>query len=288
MVTTAGRAQGQVSRPPSTSAGHCLLPPPPPLRRRWPAAGQQRGQHLAGLVAVVVDGLFAQDDELGLFLCRPGPLRSLATARGCSSASVSTRMARSAPMAMAVRRVSWHWATPHGDGDDFGGDAFFFQAHGLFQRRFRRKGSCSSRELSRCNPRPASPRRVPSMRRFSVLQLDVYVNRHSKRGCTGHGTWAVPPFAALDWRTGSLLERRRLFYEPGDIPAAAVYPVAHPCGLCEPHLMAIWLCLASDRSCCRPAPWSLPGLFPGSSAASAPHRKLCSRPAALRPAPSVG
>ncbi len=37
---------------------------------------------------------------------------SLATASGCSSSALSTRMARSAPMAIAVRRVSWHCATP--------------------------------------------------------------------------------------------------------------------------------------------------------------------------------
>jgi len=36
----------------------------------------------------------------------------LATASGCSSASVSTRIARSAPIASAVRSVSWHWLTP--------------------------------------------------------------------------------------------------------------------------------------------------------------------------------
>ncbi|MNL71205.1 hypothetical protein D3C87_1963240 [compost metagenome] len=40
-------------------------------------------------------------------------LSSLATASGCSSSAVSTRMPRSAPMAIAVRRVSWHLASPH-------------------------------------------------------------------------------------------------------------------------------------------------------------------------------
>ncbi len=37
---------------------------------------------------------------------------SLATASGCSSTSVSTRMPRSAPMASAVRIVSAHCGTP--------------------------------------------------------------------------------------------------------------------------------------------------------------------------------
>jgi hypothetical protein len=34
---------------------------------------EQRGQHLAGLVVVVVDRLLAQDDEIGLFLVDQGP-----------------------------------------------------------------------------------------------------------------------------------------------------------------------------------------------------------------------
>src|SRR5437660_8362378 len=38
---------------------------------------------------------------------------SLATASGCSSTSVSTRIARSAPIASAVRNVSWQAVTPH-------------------------------------------------------------------------------------------------------------------------------------------------------------------------------
>ncbi|MCY1241416.1 hypothetical protein D9M72_543140 [compost metagenome] len=38
---------------------------------------------------------------------------SLATASGCRSSFDSTRMPRSAPMAIAVRRVSWHCVTPH-------------------------------------------------------------------------------------------------------------------------------------------------------------------------------
>src|SRR5262245_52328328 len=40
-------------------------------------------------------------------------LSSFATASGCSSASLSTRMARSAPSASAVRSVSWQAPTPH-------------------------------------------------------------------------------------------------------------------------------------------------------------------------------
>jgi hypothetical protein len=36
----------------------------------------------------------------------------LARASGCSSSAVSTRIARSAPIAIAVRRVSCDWVTP--------------------------------------------------------------------------------------------------------------------------------------------------------------------------------
>ncbi len=38
--------------------------------------------------------------------------RSFATASGCSSTSVSTRIARSAPIASALRSVSWQAAGP--------------------------------------------------------------------------------------------------------------------------------------------------------------------------------
>ncbi|CAM5186129.1 hypothetical protein CDEF62S_00888 [Castellaniella defragrans] len=37
---------------------------------------------------------------------------SLATARGCNSTSVCTSTPRSAPIASAVRKVSWHCAIP--------------------------------------------------------------------------------------------------------------------------------------------------------------------------------
>ena len=40
------------------------------------------------------------------------PFRILATASGSTSSSVSTRIARSAPIASAVRSVSWHFCTP--------------------------------------------------------------------------------------------------------------------------------------------------------------------------------
>jgi hypothetical protein len=45
-------------------------------------------------------------------------------------------MARSAPMAMAVRRVSWHWATPQETAMTSVTRPFSFQAHGLFNGDF--------------------------------------------------------------------------------------------------------------------------------------------------------
>ena len=59
---------------------------------------------------------------------------SLATASGCSSTSVSTRIARSAPSASAVRSVSWQAATPQETATIFGRDALFLQAHRLLDR----------------------------------------------------------------------------------------------------------------------------------------------------------
>ena len=59
---------------------------------------------------------------------------SFATASGCNSTSVSTRIARSAPSASAVRSVSWHAADAAGDGDDLGGHALLLQPHRLLHR----------------------------------------------------------------------------------------------------------------------------------------------------------
>jgi hypothetical protein len=44
-----------------------------PWRRRCLRPARQRGQHLAGLVGVVVDGLLAQDHQARLFLVAPAP-----------------------------------------------------------------------------------------------------------------------------------------------------------------------------------------------------------------------
>ena len=113
VVMTAGRSTSSVSRPASTSRvtlrrglGQLELRGERGLR-----AVPQRGQHLAGLVVVVVDGLLAEDDEERLF-----PLDQLEqharAASGSSGASATTCSARCAPMASALRSVAWQSAGP--------------------------------------------------------------------------------------------------------------------------------------------------------------------------------
>ena len=81
-------------------------------------------------LAVVVDRLLAEDDELRLLLVDQRLQQLGHRERLQSSTSVSTRIARSAPSASAVRSVSWQRdAARH--GDDLGGDALFLQPHRL-------------------------------------------------------------------------------------------------------------------------------------------------------------
>ena len=91
---------------------------------------QQRRQHLAGRAHVVVDRLLAEDDQLGCSLSAIA-FSSLATASGCNSTSVSTRMPRSAPMASAVRIVSAHCGSRCETATISRGDALFLQADRL-------------------------------------------------------------------------------------------------------------------------------------------------------------
>ena len=72
---------------------------------------RQRRQHLAGLVAVVIDRLLAHDHKARLLL-GDHALKILATVSGSTSPSVLTRMPRSAPIARAVRSVSLACAGP--------------------------------------------------------------------------------------------------------------------------------------------------------------------------------
>jgi hypothetical protein len=65
----------------------------------------QGGEHLAGLVGVVVDGLFAADDDLRLFFVAEG-LEELGDGERLEFDVGVDENAASAPMAIAVRRVS--------------------------------------------------------------------------------------------------------------------------------------------------------------------------------------
>jgi hypothetical protein len=87
---------------------------------------QQRRQHLAGLVGVVVDRLLAEDDEIGLS-CATSFFSSLATASGSTMPSTLTRMPRSAPMASPVRIVSAACCRADRDHDHLGRLAGFLQ-----------------------------------------------------------------------------------------------------------------------------------------------------------------
>ena len=75
MVTIAGSFSDTVCRPPSTSRVTSTEPSPiDDLRGEGALApAGQRGEHLAGLVAVVVDRLLAEDDEAGLLGRRRRP-----------------------------------------------------------------------------------------------------------------------------------------------------------------------------------------------------------------------
>ena len=110
---TAGRLNARVSRPPSTSR----------VTLTWSAASSILLANVAWGRSANAASIWPVWLASSSMACLPritsdgcslsiSAFKSLATASGCRSASVSTRMARSAPMAMAVRRVSWHWATP--------------------------------------------------------------------------------------------------------------------------------------------------------------------------------
>src|SRR6185312_12304820 len=112
-VTTAGRSTAMVCRPPSISrVTVATLPATSSLEAKvawgrsqsaasiWPTA--LLSPSMACLPRITRSG----------FSWSTRALSALATARGCRSSSVWIRRARSAPMAMAVRRVSWAWAGP--------------------------------------------------------------------------------------------------------------------------------------------------------------------------------
>ena len=113
MVTMAGNANDTVSRPPSTSRVTTALPSSITTLEAKVACGQPSR-------AASIWPVWLQSSSMA---CLPriiscgcslsaSAFKSLATARGCSSTSVSISTARSAPIAIAVRKVSWHCVTP--------------------------------------------------------------------------------------------------------------------------------------------------------------------------------
>ena len=135
MVTTAGSLSLSVSRPPSTSRVTVIAAA---LDHDLGGEGglrpaEQRRQHLAGLIAVVVDRLLAEDDELGLFLVDEGlqelgdgeRLDDRALRRLHEDAAVGAHRERGAERLLRLRR-------PDGDDDDLGRRALLLQPHRLF------------------------------------------------------------------------------------------------------------------------------------------------------------
>ena len=114
VVSTAGSATDTVSRPPSTSRVTTARPSATSTFDAKVACGRSAS-------AASICPVWLQSSSIACLprITSPGcslstsAFRIFATASGCSSASVSTRMPRSAPIAIAVRSVSWHWLTPH-------------------------------------------------------------------------------------------------------------------------------------------------------------------------------
>ncbi len=113
MVTTAGKSTSIVSSPPSISRVTVALPASTLTFDAKVACGQPSS------AASIWPTWFASSS----MACLPSitscgcslstrALSSFATASGCNSVSVSTRMPRSAPVAIAVRNVSWQACSP--------------------------------------------------------------------------------------------------------------------------------------------------------------------------------
>ena len=104
-----------------------------------PRHASQCAQHLTSLVGIVIDCLFAQNHQTRFSLATIA-FSSLATASGCSSASVSTS-ATIAPIAIAVRICSSRAAGTHRYHNEFRLPCRPLSNEPLLQQRFHRKGS---------------------------------------------------------------------------------------------------------------------------------------------------
>jgi hypothetical protein len=107
-----------------------------PCWRRWPAAGsQQRGQHLRGLVGVVVDCLLAQDHQTAAVLFDQLEQHSRSGQRldgiGRDHVDGAVRAHR-----QAIAQVCLRIGRADGGHHDFGRDALVAQSQRFFQRDF--------------------------------------------------------------------------------------------------------------------------------------------------------
>lgn len=133
----AGRFSETVCRPPSISRVTFSLSPATSTFGGEGALGEagQRGQHLAGLVVVTVDGLLAEDDQLRLLLVDNG-FQRLGYGQGIQLVSgfdqdgaVGTQGQGSTQLLLSSGRAD-------GDNNDLGGNALFLQAYGFFHGDF--------------------------------------------------------------------------------------------------------------------------------------------------------
>ena len=158
MVTTAGSLRRTVSRPPSTSrvTTRAAVVDRELGSERALRPAEQRREHLAGLIAVVVDGLLAEDDEVGL-LGLDDALEDLGDSerldgrvgRLDEDAAVGADGERGADGLLRLRRAD-------GNDDDLGAAALLLDADCLFDGDLVRRGSStSSRWRDRCPSRPA-------------------------------------------------------------------------------------------------------------------------------------
>ena len=105
-----------------------------PSTRTWPAANRAAPPASGRSGCCRRRCLLAEDHELRLFLVEErlqqlGDSERLQLGVGLRPGSRDRRRARA-----HVRSVSWQAATPHGNGDDFGGDALLLEPHRLFDR----------------------------------------------------------------------------------------------------------------------------------------------------------
>src|SRR5690606_6627290 len=95
----------------------------------------QRGQHLAGLVVVAVDGLLAKDDQLRLFLVDHG-LEQLGHGQGVQLLGALDQDGAVGPQGQRGAQLLLSGVRTDGHDDDFAGDALFLETNRLFHGNF--------------------------------------------------------------------------------------------------------------------------------------------------------